>query len=186
MRHRRAGRKLNRNINQRKALFKNLISALILRGKIRTTEAKAKAIRRLVDKLIARAKQGTVAARRLIAAFLPDKRVVNKLVDEVAPNLKQRPSGFTALTRLERRRGDNAVIVEVELLDQAKGAAAPVKEPAKPANLKQMTKPKKVSKVIKVIKEKVNKFVSSEIKVKPQVRVTTRGQAAIQKRGTGK
>ncbi|OGY16406.1 MAG: 50S ribosomal protein L17 [Candidatus Chisholmbacteria bacterium RIFCSPHIGHO2_01_FULL_48_12] len=178
MRHRRAGRKLNRDINQRKALFKNLISALVLRGKIRTTEAKARAIRRLVDKLIARAKQGTVAARRLIAAFLPDKQVVNKLVDEVAPNLKQRSSGFTALTRIERRKGDNAVVVEVELLDQvAKGAA----EPVKPANLKQVTKPKKVSKVSKVSKESKEK-----VKVKPQVRVTTRGQAAIQKRGTGK
>ena len=185
MRHRRAGWKLNRNINQRKALFKNLISALILRGKIRTTEAKARAIRRLVDKLIARAKQRTVAARRLIAAFLPDKRVVNKLVDEVAPNLKQRPSGFTALTRIARRRGDNAVVVEVELLDQAKGVVSPVKEPAKPKKSKAV---KKVGgkKPIAKKQEKINKFVSNEIKVKPQVRVTTRGQAAIQKRGTGK
>lgn len=177
MRHRRAGRKLNRNINQRKALFKNLISALILRGKIRTTEAKAKAIRRLVDKLIARAKQGTVAARRLIAAFLPDKRVVNKLVDEVALNLKQRPSGFTALTRLERRRGDNAVIVEVELLDQAKGVGAPVKE---------LAKPKKSKAVKKVPGKKLGAKKEERVKIKPQVRVTTMGQAAIQKRGTGK
>lgn len=177
MRHRRAGRKLNRNINQRKALFKNLISALILRGKIRTTEAKARAIRRLVDKLIARAKQGTVAARRLIAAFLPDKRVVNKLVDEVALNLKQRPSGFTALTRLERRRGDNAVIVEVELLDQAKEVGASVKEPAKP---------KKSEEVKKVSGKKLVAKKEERVKIKPQVRVTTRGQAAIQKRGTGK
>lgn len=177
MRHRRAGRKLNRNINQRKALFKNLISALILRGKIRTTEAKARAIRRLVDKLIARAKQGTVAARRLIGAFLPDKRVVNKLVDEVAPNLKQRPSGFTTLTRLERRRGDNAVVVEVELLDQTKGAVSPVKEPAKP---------KKSKAVKKVSGKKLEAKKEERVKIKPQVRVTTRGQAAIQKRGTGK
>lgn len=177
MRHRRAGRKLNRNINQRKALFKNLISALILRGKIRTTEAKARAIRRLVDKLIARAKQGTVAARRLIAAFLPDKQVVNKLVDEVALNLKQRPSGFTALTRLERRRGDNAVIVEIELLDQAKGAVVPVKEPVKP---------KKSKAVKKVSGKKLGAKKEERVKIKPQVRVTTRGQAAIQKRGTGK
>lgn len=172
MRHRRAGRKLNRNINQRKALFKNLISALILRGKIRTTEAKARAIRRLVDKLIARAKQGTVAARRLIAAFLPDKRVVKKLVDEVAPKLKQRASGFTSLTRVERRRGDNAVIMEVELLDQ--GIEVVAKKPAKP---------KKASK-----RKTTVKLVSrrGSIKAKSQVTGGARGQAAIQKRGTGK
>lgn len=169
MRHRRAGRKLNRNINQRKALFKNLISALILQGKIRTTEAKAKAIRRLVDKLIGRAKQGTLAARRLIAAFLPDKQVVNKLVDEVAPNLKQRPGGFTKLTRVERRRGDNAVVVEVELLDQVKAVVKSVKEP---------TKPKKTKAVRRPVARREEKG-----KVKPQVRGVTRSQAAVQKRG---
>ena len=178
MRHRRAGRKLNRNINQRKALFKNLISALIMQGRIRTTEAKAKAIRVLVDRLISRARQGTLAARRLVAAFLPDKQVVNKLVDEVAPKLKQRPGGFTSFTRVERRRGDNAVVVEVELLDQALEATPkpePVKKPVKPVKTAKKTGVKKPV----VVKRELGV-------VKPRVRIATRTQAAIQKRGTGK
>ena len=180
MRHRRAGRKLDRNIHQRKALFKNLISALVLHGKIRTTEAKGKAIRVLVDRLISRAKQGTLAARRLIAAFLPDKKVVNKLVDEVAPKLKQRSGGFTSFKRIARRRGDKAVIVEVELLDQPIITGEKIIKKAE----------KKTKKVVKKIAKKpvVRKAmpVRQTLVKKPQVRGGSRTQAAVQKRGLAK
>ena len=173
MKHRRAGRKLNRDINQRKALFKNLIAALILKGKVQTTEAKAKAIRGLVDKLISKAKQGSLTARRLIAAFLMDKKAVNKLVDEVAPKLKQRQSGFTSMKRIKRRRGDNAVVVEVEILDQPKGEVADL--------AKRVTK-KATSKKSEKVKTKIK---PGRVKVaKPRV-IAKREAAAIQKRGGG-
>lgn len=117
MRHNVAGSKLNRDIKQRKALFKNLITALIEHGEIKTTEAKAKAIRGIADKLIYKAKEGTVAARRVLASFFGTRQIVNKLVDEVAPVMKDRNSGFTRIVRMtETRRGDNASVVRMELV----------------------------------------------------------------------
>lgn len=119
MRHRVAGKKLNRDIKHRKALFKNLINALIIHEEIQTTESKAKAIKGLTDKLISRGKKGTLHSRRLIAAFLQDKKVVNKIVDELGPRFKDRASGFTRIIRLGKRRGDDAMIVKIELVEKA-------------------------------------------------------------------
>ncbi|MCH7952064.1 50S ribosomal protein L17 [Patescibacteria group bacterium] len=119
MRHRVAGKKLNRDIKHRKALFKNLINALIIHEEIQTTENKAKAIKGLTDKLISRGKKGTLHSRRLIAAFLQDKKVVNKIVDELGPRFKDRASGFTRIIRLGKRRGDDAMIVKIELVEKA-------------------------------------------------------------------
>jgi len=118
MRHRIAGKKLSLNHNQRKALFKNLINSLILHEQIRTTEAKAKAVRLLVEKLITKGKEQTLHARRLIAAFLQNKKAVNKIVDELAPLFKKRPGGYTRIVRLGERRGDNAPMVKLELVER--------------------------------------------------------------------
>lgn len=118
MRHRIAGKKLSRHRAHRKALFKNLINSLITHGEIKTTESKAKSVRRLVDRLITRGKAGTLHARRSIAAFLQDKKVVNRIVDEFAPVFKKRPGGFTRMTRLGRRRGDDAMMVKLELVEK--------------------------------------------------------------------
>ncbi len=118
MRHKLKGKKLNRNTKQRKALFKNLISALIIHGQIKTTISKAKAIKKLTDKLMIKAKQGTVHSRRQILAFLADKKVAFKLIDEIAPSNAKRQSGFTRFTRLGKRRGDDAMMVRLELIDK--------------------------------------------------------------------
>lgn len=118
MRHRVAGRKLARSQSHRKALFRNLLSALILHGEIETTESKAKAIRRLFDRLASKSKAGTLHARRAIAAFLNNKKAVNKLVDEITPKFKNRPGGFTRMVRLGRRRGDDALMVKLELVEK--------------------------------------------------------------------
>jgi large subunit ribosomal protein L17 len=120
MRHRQSGKKFNRNTSQRKALFKNLIQSLIIHEEIKTTEAKAKAIKRLVAKLITKAKAGTLHARRQILAFLPDKKAANKLFDETALRFKKRTSGFTRLVRLGKRRGDDAMMVKLELTEKKK------------------------------------------------------------------
>lgn len=117
MRHRVSGKKLSRTKNQRKALFKGLISSLVIHGRIKTTEAKAKAIRGLVDRLITKAKTGGLHGRRQVAAILHNKKVVNRLVDEIAPRFSGRPSGFTRLLRLGPRKGDQAMIVELSLVE---------------------------------------------------------------------
>ena len=118
MRHRKKGKKLSRNIKQRKALFKDLIKGLILNEQIKTTEAKAKAVRGLVDKLMTKAKLGSLSSRRQVLSFLPDKKAVHKLFDELAPRTKKRTSGFTRVTRIGKRRGDNTMMARVELVDK--------------------------------------------------------------------
>lgn len=118
MRHRRAGRKLSRNTNERKSLFRNLIRSLVMREKIETTVAKAKAIKPLVDKLMTKAKQGTLAARRLTLASLPDRAAVDKLFNDLAKRSAKRNSGFTRIRRLALRRGDNTMMAIIELVDK--------------------------------------------------------------------
>lgn len=150
MRHQRSGKKLNRNTKQRKALFKSLIQSLIIHEEIKTTESKAKAIKGLIDKLIAKAKKGTLHVRRQILAFLPDKIAANKLVDEIAPRFKTRTSGFTKFQRLGLRKGDKAMIVKMELIEKAKIKAKPELKKLKPIK----TIPAKKSFLSKLSKKK--------------------------------
>ena len=120
MRHKKKGKKLNRNTHQRKALFKRLIQSLILNEELKTTESKAKAIKGLVDKLITKAKKGGLSVRRQILAFLQNKKITAKLIDEIAPRCKSRTSGFTKIIRLGKRRGDKAMMVKMELTEKKK------------------------------------------------------------------
>ena len=117
MKHHVKGKKLNRDIKHRKALFRNLAAALIENGSITTTEAKAKAVKPIVDKLFTKAKTASLHSRRLIGSFLPKRRLVNLLVDELAPNTGKRTSGFTRITKLGQRRGDNTMMVQLSLTD---------------------------------------------------------------------
>jgi len=119
MRHQKKKKKFNRDTKHRKALFKNLIQALILNEKIKTTEAKAKTIKPLVDRLISKAKSSSLHIRRQILAFLPTDKAAHKLVDEVAPRFKEQIGGFTKMIRLGRRKGDNTVMVELGLTKEA-------------------------------------------------------------------
>lgn len=153
MRHRKAGRKLNRSTDRRKALFKNLINALIIHGRIETTEAKAKAVKGLVDQVLARAKQGTVSARRRLTGFLGNQEAVRKAMDELAPGFRHRVSGFTRIVRLGRRSGDNASTVRMELVEMEKDEAGEKSKvgkrslnpkPAKPRVKKVEEKPQEV------------------------------------------
>lgn len=135
MRHQKKGKKLNRDTNHRKALFKNLIQSLIVHEKIKTSEAKAKSIKPLIDKLIAKAKQGSLHVRRQIMAFLPDKKAAHKLVDEIAPRFKKQVGGFTKMVRLGKRRGDNAMMVEMKIAKE--GNKEKKKEEEKNSNAKR-------------------------------------------------
>lgn len=121
MRHRSSTRHLGRDTEQRKSLFKNLLQALFEYGSIETTEAKAKAIKGIADKLIHRAVEGTVPARRILQRFFGTRQAVSVLVDQVAPAMKDRTSGYTRIVRLGKRRGDDSMMVKMELV------AAPIK-----------------------------------------------------------
>jgi len=123
MRHRVGGRKLRRDPEHRKALLRNLATAIFKRGRIITTVAKAKAVKPLVEKLITSARDGALAARRHALAVLYEKDVVKKLFDEIAPKYAGRPGGYTRILRHVRRLGknrlgDNAETCIFELVGQ--------------------------------------------------------------------
>ena len=124
MRHRRAGRKLNRTPAHRRALFRNLVTALFEHERIRTTEPKAKEVRRLADRMITLAKRGNLHARRQALAFVCKPRVVRKLFEEVAPRFANRPGGYTRVVALGLRRGDSARLSIVELVERAGASEA--------------------------------------------------------------
>ncbi len=117
MAHRIAGRKLGRKTGPRLALYRNLTVAVLRYERIQTTEAKAKAVRGQVERMISLAKRGDLAARRAVVAEFPNEPlVVTKLFDEIAPKYADRSSGFTRIVRLGARRGDAAEIVQLELI----------------------------------------------------------------------
>ena len=109
------GRKLHRETGQRRALLKTLATSLILRGKITTTEAKAKEVAPFLEKKITRSKTGTLAARRYLAQFF-SAQTVKKLMDEVAPKYKERSGGYTRVVKLGRRKSDSSKMAIIELV----------------------------------------------------------------------
>lgn len=116
MRHRVYGRRLGRDVNSRKALLKNIANDLILRGKVRTTLAKAKFAQSHAEKLITAAKKTKLGQRRVIASTLTDKAFV-RLVEEIAPGFEGRLGGYTRIVKLTPRVGDNASMARIELLE---------------------------------------------------------------------
>jgi large subunit ribosomal protein L17 len=123
MRHRKAGRKLNRNSSHRKALFKNLSIALIEQDIIRTTLPKAKELRRFIEPLITLAKVDSVANRRLAFNKLRSDSAVGKLFSTVAVNSKDRNGGYTRIIKAGFRPGDKADMAYIELVDREVGNA---------------------------------------------------------------
>ena len=125
MRHRRAGKKLGRDSAHRKALYSNLAGALIEHGRIKTTVAKAKAVKPFAEQMITLGKRGDLHARRLALAELRSQFVVHHLFAEVAPRFSDRPGGYTRIVKLGPRLGDAAQMVYLELVDyQPAGASA--------------------------------------------------------------
>src|SRR5215213_3528665 len=106
MRHARTGKKLGRDSAHRKALYSNLAGALIEHGRIKTTEAKAKAVRPIAEKMITLGRRGDLAARRQALAYLRSQEVVHQLFAEVAPRFADRPGGYTRIVKLGPRAGD--------------------------------------------------------------------------------
>jgi len=117
MRHRVKGRKLNRTASHRLATLRALATALLREKKIKTTVAKAKETRVFVEPIITRAKNDSVASRRIIAKDIQDKEVLKELFNEIIPKIGDRPGGYTRVVKLGRRLGDAAEMAIIEFVD---------------------------------------------------------------------
>ncbi len=117
MRHRVRGRKLGRTTAHRTAMFRNQLTALFTHERIVTTIAKAKELRPLAERMVTLARTGSLPARRKVLTMVPDKDVVRRLFDDIAPRFMDRPGGYTRIMRLGRRRGDGAEMAIIEFVD---------------------------------------------------------------------
>ncbi len=124
MRHALKGRKLNRTSAHREAMLSNMVTSLFRHERIRTTHPKAKEARRMAERLITRAKGGTLHARRLVHRVIRDNEVLGKLFAELAPRYKERNGGYTRILKLGRRAGDNAPMSILELVDRVETTPA--------------------------------------------------------------
>lgn len=194
MRHRVRSQRFNRDSNARKMLVRGLVRSYVEHGRIVTTLAKAKETRRWADKLIGKALTNTIESRRMLHAFFGERSVVNTLVEKIAPAMGKRRSGFSTITRLGKRRGDNVELVELRLVVEPKnlhtlksGTVHAKKKPAKKSVSKKKTAAQKkkdaavkrtaaklVAKKPKALKEAVP--LSREQKIAAQQRVTAQTQ----------
>jgi len=124
MRHRKSGRKLNRNSSHRKAMFQNMSVSLMEHELIRTTLPKAKELRKVVEPLITLAKEDSVSKRRLAFSRLRDRKIVTKLFEELGPRYKERPGGYLRILKCGVRTGDKAPMAYVELIGRPETAEA--------------------------------------------------------------
>ena len=136
MRHRRLGRKLGVTSKHRKSMLRNMVTDFLRHETIKTTDTRAKELRRLAEKMITLAKEGSLHSRRKAADIIRDKIVLKKLFDEIAQKFKGRPGGYTRIIKLGYRRGDNAPISLIELV------AEELKPKAKKRARKKEDKPK--------------------------------------------
>jgi large subunit ribosomal protein L17 len=116
MRHNIAGRRLGRDTGHRKALYRNLVTALLKHEKIVTTEAKAKEVRSMAEKMITLGKKSGLHSYRQALSFITDKKVTEKVFAELGPRYKERAGGYTRIVKLGPRLGDNAPRVQLELV----------------------------------------------------------------------
>lgn len=142
MRHSKAGRRLGRKTSHREAMFRNMVTSLLNHEKITTTDAKAKEIRSVTEKMITLGKRGDLHSMRLAASFIREKSVVTKLFSTIAPRYKERSGGYTRIIKLGLRHGDTAPVSMIELVEEAFTPKAPkqktVKTPStqtEPANV---------------------------------------------------
>ena len=133
MRHNSAGRRLGRTTSHRIAMFRNMVTSFLEHGKITTTDAKAKELRSIAEKMITLGKKGDLHATRQAAAYIRDKKVVTKLFTTIAPMYADRPGGYTRIIKLGIRPGDNAPVSVIELVE---AEMKPKKVSAKPAPVK--------------------------------------------------
>ncbi len=123
MRHNVSGRKLGRTSAHRKAMFRNQLASLVMQGRIRTTLPKAKELRPLAERMVTQGKRDTLHARRLVNRWIPERELVKKLFEEIAPRFSDRSGGYTRIIKLGPRRGDGAEMALIEFVDHEEAKA---------------------------------------------------------------
>lgn len=118
MRHNKSGRRLGRNSSNRKAMLRNMVTSLIDHERITTTDARAKEVRKIAEKMITLGKRGDLHARRQALSVIFEKKVVAKLFDRLAPRFQDRPGGYTRIIKIGNRSGDNAPVSIIEFVEQ--------------------------------------------------------------------
>ncbi len=168
MRHRIQDKKFNRDSNQRKALFMGLLRNLTVQGSIVTTMARAKAVKRLADRMVTTASANDVAARRKLHHTFGKRDVVNKLVDVVAPAMSDRKSGFVRVTAMGNRRGDNTPMATLEFVNQAgiRGQLTKTKEATPKVKSEKKALPAKTEVKEKVAKPAAKKTAAKKVETK--------------------
>ena len=131
MRHGKSGRRLGRTTSHREAMFRNLVTSFLNHEKITTTDAKAKEIRSVAEKMITLGKRGDLHSLRQAASYIREKSVVTKLFSTIAPRYKDRPGGYTRIVKLGIRQGDAAPISIIELVEEEMKPQKVRKQPAK-------------------------------------------------------
>jgi large subunit ribosomal protein L17 len=142
MRHLKAGKKLGRTSSHRLATMRNMVTSFLQHEQIETTDAKAKELKRLADKMVSLGKRGDLHARRQAMSILRDESVGKKLFDDIAPRFKDRSGGYTRILKVGRRHGDNAPVSIIELVVQGKQVQEKklAKEKAKKEKKKEASK----------------------------------------------
>ncbi len=136
MRHNKAGRRLGRTTSHRVAMFRNMVTSFLNHEKITTTDAKAKELRSIAEKMITLGKKGDLHAMRQAASFIRDKKVVTKLFTTIAPRYQERAGGYTRIIKLGLRSGDNASLSLIELVEGPVEKKAPKKKVARQTSIK--------------------------------------------------
>lgn len=135
MRHQKAGRKLGRTSSHRRAMFRNMLTSLFEHGKIETTDAKAKELRKIAEKIVTLGKKGDLHSRRQVLRVISDKKIAKNLFDQIAPRYQSRNGGYTRIFKVGRRHGDNAPLSIIELIPDGN-----VQKPKKVSSLQQKNK----------------------------------------------
>ncbi|RPI78134.1 MAG: 50S ribosomal protein L17 [Desulfobacteraceae bacterium] len=146
MRHHKADKKLGRDPSHRQAMLRNMVTSFFKYDRIETTDARAKVLRPIVEKMITLAKKGDLHSRRQALSYLEDKNVVHKLFEETAKKLKERQSGYTQIIKKINRKGDNAPVSVIKLLIADSEVEKKPKKKTKATEAKKETKPKTVKK----------------------------------------
>ena len=133
MRHGKSGRRLGRTTSHREAMFRNLVTSFLNHEKITTTDAKAKEIRSVAEKMITLGKRGDLHSLRQAASYIREKSVVTKLFSTIAPRYKDRPGGYTRIIKLGIRQGDAAAVSLIELVEEGMKPQKVRKQPVKAA-----------------------------------------------------
>lgn len=160
MYHGKAGRKLGRTSSHKEAMFRNMVTSLIKYERIRTTDSKAKELRKLAERMVTLGKRGDLHARRQALAVLRDKSLISKLFGELAERYRERAGGYTRIVKVGYRFGDNAPVSILEFIPEEKK-----KEKAKP-KAKGKTKEKEKSALESMPEEKKEEKVKTKTKAK--------------------